>query len=628
MLYVDKIREQRHFGVIRCPLSAVRYAVFAIFFLLYPLRYAVCADVQFEATVDSGTVSLGSGLQLNLSFYGAQNISAPNIGSIDGFTVRYIGPSTRMSIVNGKISVSITHIYRLLPLKTGKFKIGPFSVNYAGKTLTSNSITVNVVSSGTASPPGGGTQPQALNEKELSDRIFITMEPAKTKAYLNESIPLVIKLYVNHLTVRDIQYPKFKHEGFSVASLGKPKQYRQALGGVLYDVIEFDTHMFAVKPGKLTLGPAVIKCSLVVRKKYSHRRGSSFDDLFGGFDNGIFDDFFGNYELYPFNAVSPQIAINVLPLPESGKPADFKGAVGDFRMEAKVSPKEVNIGDPVTLTMSIEGSGNFDTVTCPELKTKSGFKVYQPHKKNSEGAKVFEQILMPASEGIKNIPEVSFSFFNPRDGRYHTIKKGPFPITVKASKNSAARVFEPPPANEQPLNTESLGKDIVYIKEDPGRFKRKGAYVYKELSYWFVQAALLLVFVSWLGAYRYNERLKNDVIYARRLAAPRKARGGIKAAQEMLKENNTVKFFDAVFGTLRGYLADRFHLPLGSITQDSLDDVLKSRGVNDDVRNKIRSILDDCDAARYAPSEFSKEKLENIFKDVRNVIDYMERKKI
>ena len=624
-MYRNNIKTQRkkHF-------DARHFLFFVVLYAVCSMQYALCADIQFEATVDSNTVSLGSSLQLNLSFYGAHNMPAPKIGSIDGFRVRYVGPSTRISIVNGEISASVTHVYRLLPLKTGTFKIGPFSVNYKGKTLTSNSITVNVISSGASS--SFSTQKnykQPFNVKELSDRIFITVEPAKTKAYLNESIPLTIKLYVNHLAVRDIQYPQIKHDGFSMANFGKPKQYRETLGGVLYDVIEFDTRMFAVKPGKLTIGPAVIKCNLVMRKQPSHRWPSSFDDLFGGFDKGIFDDFFGSYELYPFNAVSPKLVINVLPLPEEGKPSGFKGAVGDFRMDVKASPREVNVGDPITLTMAVEGDGNFDTVMCPELSTKNGFKVYQPHEKSSKGTKVFEQILMPESKEIKDIPEVVFSFFNPRDGQYHTIKKGPFSITVKASKGAAAaaKVFEMPTVKEHGKK-ESLGKDIVYIKEEPGRFKRKGVYIYQTVSYWSVQLAILLIFSGWLYVYKYNQRLKNDVGYARRLAAPRKARAGIKFAQKMLEENNAAKFFDAVFGTLREYLADRLHLPLGSITQGTVDKVLESKGVNEDMRNKIRNIFDDCDIARFAPSEFDREKMDNIFESMRDVIDYMEKKKV
>jgi len=67
---------------------------------------------------------------------------------------------------------------------------------------------------------------------------------------------------------------------------------------------------------------------------------------------------------------------------------------------------------------------------------------------------------------------------------------------------------------------------------------------------------------------------------------------------------------------------------VGSITQDTVGEVLKSKGVDEGVRNKIRSILDDCDVVRYAPSEFDREKMKNILQEMRNVIDYMERKKI
>ena len=611
--------------------STIRFTLINVLFIFYPVFYALCAGVQFEVTVNSDTVRLGSSLQLNLSFYGAQNIPAPDIGSINGFTVRYLGPSTRVSIVNGSVSMSVTHIYSLLPLKTGTFKIGPFSVNYKGKTITSNSVTVNVVSSGSSPPPSEGREhAQALNEKELSDRIFVTMDIPKTKVYLNESIPLTIKLYVNRIAVRDIQYPQFKHDGFSAANFGKPRQYRETLSGVPYDVIEFNTRIFAVKPGRLILGPAIIKCNLLVQRKHSHKAGSLFDDFFGNdFDNGVFDDFFGDYELYPFNAVSHNLAVNVLPLPEEGKPDSFKGAVGDFRMDVKVSPKSVNVGDPVTLTMAVKGDGNFDTVICPQLNAENGFKVYQPHKKSSAGAKVFEQILMPESKNIKSIPEVIFSFFNPRDGRYHTIKKGPFPITVKASKEASVRVFEPYVKNSKLTSgTEKLGKDIVYIKEDPGCLKKKGVYIYKEWGYWFIQIAVLLIFLSWMSFYKYNERIKNDVEYARRLAAPKKARAGIRTAQKMLENNDTVNFFNVVFGTLREYFADKFHLSLGSIAQGSLDGVLKSKGIDEDMRRRIKSIFDDCDAARFASSEFGREKMEDVFKNMREVIDYMEKRKI
>ena len=84
--------------------------------------------IDFEVTVDRPRVSLGNSTQLNLTFHGTQDVSAPDLPDIVGFNWQYLGPSTRMSVVNGKVSSSITHIYTLLPLKVGKFEIPSFSL--------------------------------------------------------------------------------------------------------------------------------------------------------------------------------------------------------------------------------------------------------------------------------------------------------------------------------------------------------------------------------------------------------------------------------------------------------------------------------------------------------------------
>ena len=55
---------------------------------------------------------------------------APDIGSIDGLEMRYVGPSTMMTVINGQVSSSITHMYSVQPLRIGKFQIGPFSFKY------------------------------------------------------------------------------------------------------------------------------------------------------------------------------------------------------------------------------------------------------------------------------------------------------------------------------------------------------------------------------------------------------------------------------------------------------------------------------------------------------------------
>lgn len=603
---------------------------FAMLYALCPMLFA--SDIQFEVSVDRKVVSLGESLQLNLTFHGTQNVPGPDIREIDGFQVRYLGPSTRMSIVNGRVSTSITHIYTLMPLKTGTFQIGPFSVSYQGETFSSEPITIEVVSG--PSPPKPGVQEPGIGEgvireEQLKDRIFLTIEAGKTELYVNEPMPLSIKLYIDRLAVRDIQYPKFEHESFSVKEFGQPRQYRQNIGGILYDVIEFNTGIFAVRPGESSLGPASIDCNLMVQKRDRRRRSAFDDDFFGGFfGDDIFDDFFGRYETYPIKITSLPLVITAKPLPEEGKPAHFRGAIGDFRLEAEASPKEVKAGDPVTLTMRISGEGNFDTISSPFLDTKEGIKVYQPQAKEEAAAKVFEQVLIPQSENVSEIPKITFSFFDPKAGIYRTITKGPFPITVTRPEAGELKIVEMPQAITRIPEKEHLGRDIVYIKESSGKLQPIARHLHQRSGYWLYQFIVLISFISFMVFHRHKERLKTDQRYARRLAAPAKARKGIARARQFLKQEKNTEFFDAVHKTMQEYLADKFHLPPGGITVDTVKESLGAKGIGEGMLGRIAGIFNACDMARYAPLEFDRERRESLFNDMCEVINSLERIKV
>ncbi|MCM8781939.1 MAG: BatD family protein, partial [Candidatus Omnitrophica bacterium] len=195
---------------------------FTLLLILCLVSTASGSDIQFEVTVDRNKIALGETLQLNLTFHGAQSVSAPKIDKIEGFDSRYLGPSTMVSIVNGVVTSSITHIYNLIPLKTGTFSIGPFSVEVQGKRLTSKPITIEVVSATSGGQPYSRQQiqeeppPTKISQEELKDRIFLILSAGKRKAYLNEIIPLTIRLYVNRLGVRDIQFPVIETNNFSI----------------------------------------------------------------------------------------------------------------------------------------------------------------------------------------------------------------------------------------------------------------------------------------------------------------------------------------------------------------------------------------------------------------------------
>jgi len=619
----------------------MRKTPFLIFFFSFFFLSALClklfaSDIQFEVTVDRTKIALGEALQLSLAFHGTQNVSAPKIDKIEGFDTRYLGPSTMVSIVNGVVTSEITHVYTLVPLKTGTFTIGPFSAEVQGKTLTSKSITIEVVSApsgGQQSTPGQALQesaPSRIDAEELKDRIFLILSAGKRKAYLNEIIPLTIKLYVNRLGVRDIQFPVIETNDFSIEKFATAhKQYREEFGGVLYDVIEFTTDMFAIKPGEFTLGPAKLKCNLVVRRQAQRRRSLFDDDFFGGaFNDDIFNDFFGRYETYPLELKSTELPITILPLPSEGKPEGFDGTLGNFKLNVEATPLEVKAGDPITLKMTVKGEGNLDSVKAPKLQSKDGFKVYDPQVKESESEKIFEQVLIPESEKVTHIPQINFSFFNTRTGQYEVLTHNPIPITVSKADEAQTKLIELPQAQVKIAPKEELGRDIIYLKSSPGQFRKIGRYLYQSLGFWCLQILSFFIFLSILIFNLKQQRLISDRRYARRLQAPAKAKKGIKEIGRLLGEGKTGEFFDAVFKTLREYLADRFHLPAGGITAITIEELAKEKGIADEVLEKIKRIFSDCDMARYAPGQFSQKQLEDIFRALKDIIDYLEKQKV
>ncbi len=579
-------------------------------------------EINFEAKVDRSKVSLGGSIQLNLTFYGTQGIPAPELPEIDGFQCHYLGPSTMMSIVNGQVSSSITHMYRLIPLMVGTFQIGPFSFEYKGDTYTSKAITIEVIEGPVAEKQR--VQIPGTSQEELKDRVFLVIEPEKRKVYLNELIPLTIKLYVNRLAIRDIQYPEFEHTGFSIGKFDKPRQYKEVLGGILYDVIEFKTSIFGTRTGESILGPARLKCNLIVRKQ-RRRPSPFFDDFFG---EDIFDDFFGRYEVYPLNLSSAKIPFTVLALPDEGKPEDFSGALGDFSLSLDAEPKEVKVGDPITLKMAITGEGNFNTVTIPKLESQQGFKVYEPQVKQEKGVKIFEQILMPRTATIKEIPRVSFSFFNPEREMYQTVTKGPIPIkVVKPEREEKLKIVELPQVTAKPFKKEVLGRDIIYIKDSPGKLKPKGRFLYKNKLFISIQALPLLVIISVLVFQKRKQRLETDIRYARRLRASRKVKKNLARVRQLIDSAEPDKFFDAVFKTMQEYLGDKFQLPSGSITADVVEQ-LRFENVGEETLSKLRDCFDNCDMARYAQSDITSKQMLKTFNLLKDIINELERSRI
>lgn len=628
-------------GKRRCVAAAlVRWGLAGLLALTaFPL-IGSAEDISVQAAVSRRKVPLNGQLELSLQVNGAQHVEPPDV-QLEDFDVQYLGPSTQISVINGVMSSSIAHRYILTPKKEGVFTIGPLALEIAGKTYETKPIDVEVLPPARVAQRRGayGGLPQEEEPgmpPDIGDALQLQLGVDRTRAYLNQAIPIRLQLLVGQVAVRGIEMPRLRAEGFLVKPLGQPARSEVAVGGQPYTLLEFETVAIPLKTGQLALGPADIECQLVQRRPARRRSLSPFgDELFEDFFGGsLMDDFFGQAYTYPVTVHAEPVTIEVLPLPEEGKPADFAGAMGRFRLDASVVPQNVAVGEPVTITMTIDGEGNDESVQPPTLTADAAhFKAYAPQAKNAgteeaSQRKVFEQVLIPLDASVTEIPAIRFSYFDPMQGRYETVTKGPFPLVVKpAPVQERQTIITQPRVVAPPAAPETLGRDIVYIKERLGPLRPIGRTWYRGLWWWlWCLGAIGFLTVS-EGLRRRYRRLVTDPAAARASKAMRRASARLQQARQFKQRSQVPACYEEVFKALQGYVGDRFNVPSAGLTKAELEQHLRPRGIQEDLIRELAECFDRCDAARFAPSSVATDQADTTLQTAESLLKRLERRR-
>ena len=582
----------------------------------------VCAeDINFRVTVDRNVVALGSSVQLTLTVEGTQHFDPIKLPELDGFDSRYLGPSSRLSIVNGRSSASISFIFNLYPTRTGDLEIPAFYIKYEEKEYKTDPIKIKVVDQAGAET---GDPQGAIS---LSDKIFLVLTSSKSQVYLGEKMPIHIRLFVSGLPVRNIQYPEFAHEGFMVEDYLEPKKSQRVVNGVAYDIIEFTTFVYPTQTGSLTIGPAKEVCDILSKSRSS--RSGGFGDIF---DDDFFAGFFETYNTRSHTVESNPLRIEVIPLPQEGRPENFSGAVGDFQFDLTVSPKRIKVGDPLTVKMRISGQGNLKDVIMPSLKDQgideTSFKIYEPQIKQKDDGKELEQVVIPRSDKVSKFPAIQFNFFDVNDKRYVTKTQGPIALAVEKLSESEKMHVVGLSQDSMPQAQEQLGRDVVFIKNLPGKFYPVGFALYKSKLVLFGIFLMVGIWTLLFFIYRFTHKLRTDEKFARRLIAPRKAKKQLAHARILMGQSRQKEYYDTLFKMLQDYLGNKFHMSPGSITTEKIENFILSRKGNPDaVISKIREVFEQSEMVRFAAIDLDQDKMQDCYRKAQEIIDYFERLK-
>ena len=606
----------------------VRYFSFLIGIVLIfgYVEKTFAQDINLVATVDRNVLTLNDRLQLTLTINGTQDANPPSFPSIDGFTLLY-GPkiTAQTSIVNGVVSVSKGFTYVLQPTAKGKFVIGPSTVEYKGKVCTSSPINVEVVdtpqSSQSASP-------------DLEKLVFVELSTDKNEAYIYEQVVLSFKFYFQKgLPISDIDYAAPATKNFMEEKLGDQRQYEEIRGGIAYSVLELRTALFPMVSGELAVSPARLKCNLVIQQR--RQQDTPIDNLF---NDAFFDDFFGRgQKRYPMERVTGAISLKVKPLPDQGKPKDFNGAVGSFNMDASIKTQHVKVGDPITLSMSVYGDGNIQTISEPllVLNNEKDFKLYPAESSTQitnrdeviRGRKVFSKVIEPQKTDLKFTPVIMFSFFDPRTGQYKTITKEPMPIVVEAGEQELPIQLTISGGNAllQKQQAQILIKHILPIMTNLSSLRNQGDSVYKNP---FIIACLSFPAITVIASFfitRHKERLQTDIGYARNKRAHAIAKKRLAKAQFALFNNTPAEFYSSLSRAMADYLADKFNISAASASGDNVSVLLKQRGVGDDIAEDVSHCLTNFDYRRFSKDGGTKNEMDQSLKLAEQLITKLER---
>jgi hypothetical protein len=418
-----------------------------LFFLCLFSSFAALVHAQsVRWSPSSGSLAYNQMSELNLVFEGCEPSGAPALPTVDNLAFQNGGEMRNTSIVNGRVSQSVTLSFGVRPSQKQRVTIPSFEVETDKGRLTVPAASFEV---GDAKIGGSVSLDSVVNAHFT----------APDTVWAGEVFPLTYQLSVIRRYIHGVGQLDWTPAPLLVEDWTKPEQSEQVIGGENRIVISQATRALLRTPGPATLNA-----------------GTQLVNVIKG------TDMWGRPNLDQFAITSDRPQITVKPLP-GGAPASFNGAVGKFTLESKVVPVTASVGDPVTWTLTLKGTGNWaDIPGLPAREASKDFRVIQPQAKriNKEGT-LFEAtltedaVLIPTKGGTYTLGPSNFSFFDPSTGRYETVTApstvvtitAPAPAVTPPSSTTTPRPGIAPPTTDSSTTTLTPPAAPAAIPRDP-----------------------------------------------------------------------------------------------------------------------------------------------------------------
>ena len=589
--------------------------------LLLALLFVAPAEAAAQApridvSVERSAMYEGDTITYSVKVTGVADPPEPEFDTKD-WDVRSAGRSSSMRvIINGRersSGAAVTFNYALTPLRAGEVAIPPPTLKVDGRTLTGKSVTVTVI------PP------------EKQDQVVLTIEVDKVSVYPMQPFEVTLLVDVkgipdpyvekNPLMVQNTP-PQLLVPWFEDHDLPSGIEASQSLDEVVRPWMSqrsggFQINEIRQQRVSILFGSRAIaflpQAKRVTRRddagdeteywRYEFRRGfrpvqvGSYTfgpaRLKGAFATGASERGLEAGEVYTFG---DPVTVEVRSAPPEGRPESFTGAVGQFDFAATVSPIQARVGEPITLTLSVDGVGTLDDIGPPKIErireVVDGFKTYEATEESTSTGRRFSYSLRPLKAGIESFPPVEFSYFDVDKEEYVSISTDPIPVTVtEAEQLDSSQIvagLRPHAADDEGVE---LSEDGIFgNRSDVSLLRDEGV----EPTQWAVAwGAIIAVWLVGGFVVPRWQRSREDVGLNRRRSAASQARSRLRAASHDP---------DRLRAAVVGFVADALDEEAAGMTPGDIRQRLENLSMPDNIVNSTSNLLEQCDAARYSPA--------------------------
>jgi hypothetical protein len=457
-------------------------------------------------------------------------------------------------------------------------------------------------------------------DEQTKSRALLRLELPDPPYYVGQALPARLALLVRRdLNLANVAFPESEEDAFLHSEFdNNPARGTINFRGQSYNAIVWDILITPIKAGAAELR---FRQDIALQIVTSDSR---FPSVFS----------MSRTRTEPTTLFTEPIPADILSVPEENRPEGFTGAIGQFEVSSVLSSRDLTVGEPATLTMTISGKGNFDRISPPELTDWENWRLYPPKvefnpsdARGFEGSKSFEYILIPQAETISEVPAIAFATFDPVGTTFNPTVLEPVAVTVQPSDKPEGSAPFIPGLNQQETEEVRVPENILPLRPSAGTIHPKGSIAWQESNFWLYNLGIGVILGLIALWNRRRNRIRSDATLARRHAGGRKIRKTMQTAQAAAKRGNLSQFLESARFILQECVCHLSRSPVEAktlVTSDCLS-ILASSNVDKSTQAKVSDILNAADAHQFAGVTFNKHELDQLLEKLTTVASDLNR---